>query len=112
MEGLRGERRFLRSDDQHIDGKRAYDGERLTMTNIDGKEASRIARDYLVDIHGNFFVWDFQVESATPEEEKWKVRCSYTSSLSAGAPRYTYEIEVNKDGTVSRVQRINPADSQ
>ena len=74
---------------------------------LGGREASKITREYFTEIHGAFSVWNFEVESVTREKQNWKVRCSFAPTTTGGAPRSTYEVEVNEDGTIGRVSRID-----
>lgn len=78
---------------------------------LGGKEASRIAREYFTEIHGEFNVWNFQVESVTREKQNWKIRCSFAATTTGGAPRSTYEVEVKEDSTIGRVSRIDTSNS-
>jgi len=78
---------------------------------MDGRKASRTARDYFYEIHGEQGVIAFRIENVSTEEpvleeSRWIIECSFYPSISARERDY-YKVKISKTGEVLHVERIS-----
>lgn len=77
---------------------------------MDGRKASRVARDYFYEMHGEQGVVAFRIENVSTEEplleeSVWVIECSFYPSLLARERDY-YKVKVSRVGEVLRVEKI------
>lgn len=75
---------------------------------MDAHQASQLVKEYFFDLHGQWGVIAFQVESVLEQNQGWEVTCSFLDSVNAGA-RTHYDVHVNSDGKLGRVQKLSEA---
>lgn len=77
---------------------------------LDGRTASLKARDYLVTMHGNFGVWNFQVEEVEFNEQTktWIITCSFSPGM-LDLQRLNYEIQITDEGNLRSAKKIKTA---
>lgn len=77
---------------------------------LDGRTASLKARDYLVTMHGNFSVWNFQVEEVEFNEQTkiWIITCSFSPGM-FDPQRLNYEVQITDEGDLRSAKKIKTA---
>lgn len=80
---------------------------------MDAREASRTAKAYFEEIHGQYGSVAFQVEAVAPDPEApgaWIVHCSMYRAINAASRSY-YELLIRDDGTIGSVDSLDPSAS-
>lgn len=77
-------------------------------TNINGKQASHIVRQYFVEQYGGTYgVILFKIETVEYDAEKevWNVECSLFRTMFA-QQKLNYSVVVTKDGSIDSVKKL------
>lgn len=80
----------------------------LGKVRIDGREATRRAKGYFVEVHGEYGVIGFKILEVKHDEQQgeWLVRCTF---YPAGAfAELQYEVRVSDSGDILGVSKIEP----
>ena len=74
---------------------------------LDGRTASLKAKEYLIEMHGPYGIWGFQVESVEYNlaGAAWRVECSFATSMLV-TDRLRYEIIISEDDTINSVKKV------
>lgn len=74
---------------------------------IDGREASKIVKQYFEELHGMYGVLIFSIEDVKFDKDQklWEVRCGFFPSLAAGKKDY-YKVKVSDDRKIVDVEKI------
>jgi len=78
-------------------------------TKMDAKDISKLVRNYFNEVHGQYAVFGFRVETAEPlPKDGWKMVCSFLPTANASeTQRMDYKIMISGTGEIKNVTRIS-----
>ena len=73
---------------------------------IDGKEASRLVKDYFVELYSHIGVFLFEIENVlyNSDEKSWIIECSFHRTMAHSIKSF-YEVVVYTDGKIGQVTK-------